>query len=252
MNALSLSLLCSVACLAFGDVDYCYNSGCNQTPCINRNYTHYKLAQQHPQGWNYVKPCTYYKVNSSAPSWSLHGLWPSHDSDNTFKDYLRCCNTTAYFDEEKIKELLPDMRLHWMSFTNNSNEKFWAHEWCSHGTCALEFETESSYFEKGVYLFKKYNLFDILRNSRIVPSDTEQYQCSAITQAIVSALNAYPIINCDDNHNDTCELLSICLCFSRENFTLVDCPNNYDIKSCRSDQPLIYRATANNNCHQRS
>lgn len=70
-------------------------------------------------------------------SWTIHGLWPNN-CDGTYSE--NCDSSRAYTDITTLLQnagetsTLSYMQTYWIS-DDESNEKFWEHEWATHGTC---------------------------------------------------------------------------------------------------------------------
>ena len=73
-------------------------------------------------------------VKDSATQWTIHGIWPT--TNNQIGPLY--CNRTDKFDPEKIRDLLPELRLKWTDVRAGGGDEFnfWRHEWEKHGTCA--------------------------------------------------------------------------------------------------------------------
>ena len=83
-------------------------------------------------------------VTGPTSSWTIHGLWPNN-CDGTYSE--SCDSSRAYTD---ITTLLTDagqtsvldyMQTYWVS-NDESSEKFWEHEWGTHGTCISTLDTD--------------------------------------------------------------------------------------------------------------
>lgn len=82
-------------------------------------------------------------VTGPTKSWTIHGLWPNK-CDGTYSE--NCDSSRAYTD---IGTLLKNagqtsvynyMNTYWVS-NSESAEKFWDHEWATHGTCVSTLHT---------------------------------------------------------------------------------------------------------------
>lgn len=76
-------------------------------------------------------------VTGPTDSWTIHGLWPNN-CDGTYS--TSCDKSRAYTDITTLLEdagktdTLSAMQTYWLS-NSESDEKFWEHEWSTHGTC---------------------------------------------------------------------------------------------------------------------
>lgn len=101
-------------------------------------------------------------------NWTIHGLWPSHESRDLSPEF--CCDNNscpvgkAQLDSTELSELsdieyspgtMLKQRLDksWSSCKAMPNAKFWEYEWKKHGTCTC-FETPAQYFK---FALKEYD-----------------------------------------------------------------------------------------------
>ncbi|KAE8453981.1 hypothetical protein EG329_007757 [Mollisiaceae sp. DMI_Dod_QoI] len=146
-------------------------------------------------------------------SWTIHGLWPNN-CDGTYSE--SCDSSRAYTDITTLlqnagqTQALSFMDTYWVS-DDESNEKFWEHEWSTHGTCisTLEPSCYSGYkkgeeavdfFVKVVSLFQTLPTYTWLKNAGITPSSSKTYKLSAMQSALESAFGAPVILLCQDTN----------------------------------------------------
>ncbi|XP_016113909.1 ribonuclease T2-like [Sinocyclocheilus grahami] len=142
------------------------------------------LTQHWPQTFCSVEKCT-----TNLSFWTLHGLWPNTG--------MRC-NTSWHFNASLIEDLIPEMKKYWPDLGAPSSPQFWKYEWTKHGTCAAKAESLNSqhkYFSKALELYHKFNLTNVLKNNRIVPSE-QHYTLDEVETAITSFYNVKTKIQC--------------------------------------------------------
>ncbi|KAH6691114.1 ribonuclease Trv [Leptodontidium sp. MPI-SDFR-AT-0119] len=193
---LAIAALAGLIPLAFaGAVESCSNDAsqlaCSGTStdscCFN---TPGGLFQQ-VQFWD-TNPAT-----GPSNSWTIHGLWPNN-CDGTCSE--NCDPTRVYTN---ITQLLT------AAGQTSSNEKFWDHEWATHGTCISTLspscysdytagEEAVDFFTKNVRLFQGLSTYTWLANAGITPSSDTSYQLSDMNSALESAFSAPVILLCQD------------------------------------------------------
>ncbi|KAK7695044.1 hypothetical protein QCA50_002232 [Cerrena zonata] len=143
-------------------------------------------------------------------SWTIHGLWPDN-CDGTFEE--NCDSSRAYTNiaglltAQGASDTLSFMNTHWVDI-NGQNEKFWEHEWSTHGTCYSTLETSClpsgsakgaeavAFFNTVVKLFKSLPTYDWLAQAGITPSSSKTYTLAQITSALKSASGVTPALDC--------------------------------------------------------
>ncbi|KUI55412.1 Ribonuclease T2-like [Cytospora mali] len=151
-------------------------------------------------------------VTGPANSWTIHGLWPDN-CDGTYSE--SCDSSRDYTDITELIEkygstsLLDYMDTYWLS-DDESNEKFWEHEWSTHGTCVstldpdcyTDYETGEEavdFFQVVVDLFKTLDTYSVLSDAGIVPSNSKTYTSDEIISAISDSFGKDPVILCDSD-----------------------------------------------------
>lgn len=170
------------------------------------------LTQHWPQTFCSVEKCT-----TNLSFWTLHGLWPNTG--------MRC-NTSWHFNASLIEDLIPEMKQYWPDLIEPSSPQFWKYEWTKHGTCAAKAESLNSqhkYFSKALELYSKFNLTNVLKNNRIVPSE-QHYTLDEVETAITSFYNVKTKIQCvHPGKGGQVQILGqIEICVDRD-FQLIDC-----------------------------
>lgn len=104
-------------------------------------------------------------------NWTIHGLWPT---DRTTPGPFDCVKPCPFNKKNINSSTLTAMKLHWPSI-QKSNELFWRHEYCKHGTCCTDIlPAPQDYFQKTIDLFETLDLANKLRNNGILPSNNQQ------------------------------------------------------------------------------
>jgi len=156
------------------------------------------------QFWD-TKPST-----GPVDSWTIHGLWP----DNCDGSHASNCDTTRdYTDipsllrEQGADETLSFMDRYWVDI-HGRNERFWEHEWSTHGTCYSTLQPSCLpgdnprgaeaviFFRRVVELFKQLPTYDWLASQGITPSESQTYALSDLTNALKAASGYTPAITC--------------------------------------------------------
>ncbi|KAI9934581.1 hypothetical protein ASPWEDRAFT_116974 [Aspergillus wentii DTO 134E9] len=146
-------------------------------------------------------------------SWTIHGLWPDH-CDGGYGEH--CDDSREVDDIESVlkdqgrTELLDYMQTYWIS-DSESNNKFWAHEWNTHGTCVntidpscytdyAEHEEVGDFFEQVVTLFKDLDTYTALSKAGITPTNDKTYTAKEIQSAVGSIHDGYEVtLLCNDD-----------------------------------------------------
>ncbi|KAJ3132066.1 ribonuclease T2-like [Physocladia obscura] len=130
---------------------------------------------------------------------TIHGLWPDNCSGFQVSD---CDPKRAYHDTAaRIAESLiyDNMTANWVSYKGDKESdynEFWGHEWAKHGTCYSLSDKKcvgnekaadvEKFFSDALYLSSKYNVYNALENSQIIPSPTAIYKSEDIKNAITA------------------------------------------------------------------
>ncbi|XP_045494672.1 ribonuclease Oy [Colias croceus] len=171
--------------------------------------------------WKKMDPMHKCSMPRKNDAWSIHGIWPT--KLGTIGPAF--CNRTWFFDPEKIRPIEDKLLEEWTNiFNGTSNYALWAHEWNKHGTCAAVLEPLSSefkYFSMGLDWLEKYSMGKILNDANISPSNSKDYHITEINNAIKSALNIDPAIECRKIDGQSF-ITEIRICFTKD-LKLSDC-----------------------------
>lgn len=154
-------------------------------------------------------------AGSPADSWTIHGLWP----DNCDGTYIENCdpsrdykNIAELLDSQGASSTLEYMQQYWLN-NHGTNERFWEHEWATHGTCYSTLDVDClpsdsptgaeavAFFETVVKVFKTLPTYDWLAGAGITPSWSETYTLSSLLSALEAASGGYtPQLTCSRSH----------------------------------------------------
>jgi ribonuclease T2 len=166
-------------------------------------------------------------TNFTNNHFNVHGIWPEYYNGS----YPQFCNTTQKFNASQLTPIYNDLTTYWTDYLNAT--AFWEHEYSRHGICAqndILLSTEFKFFNTGLALREKYDLYNYLSNSGIYPSNNTTYPISKIYTAIENVIQKKIVITCEKGIMD-----EIILCMD-STLELIDCPTNvpkcseYEIK----------------------
>ena len=129
--------------------------------------------------------------------WTIHGIWPTQYHKLTPSD----CNPSLNFNPSILDNIKEELETKWIYVNSKIHpELFWKHEWDKHGTCSTVIDsisTEMKYFRKGLELFDKYNVKNILEKANIVSG--RQYSVQTILQRVDRILGVRNYVDCVKN-----------------------------------------------------
>ena len=161
---------------------------------------------------------------------TIHGLWPEY-FNSTWPEF---CNKDK-FNLTAIQNITSDLKIFWTNFHNPLT--LWTHEFQKHASCAKSdplLNSEYKYFLTGLELRNQMNLYTMLNNSNIVPSNTAKYTTNQIQKAVYLGINHTAVIVCDKNN--ILNEIRVCL---NKNLELFDCPIS-EIKEQCQEEYIIY------------
>ncbi|ODM95187.1 Ribonuclease Oy [Orchesella cincta] len=189
------------------------------------------------------------RYEDRASFWSIHGIWPSKAGTEGPSFCSR-----VQFNISQLDPIRSSLDEYWYEIdSTKQGNYFWSHEWKKHGSCAKQlntFETELKYFNAGLDLRTKFDLFTALKNGGNIipekPADAEGYDVNKIEQSIKTALgtSATPYIQClrkkgssDSNDDADYYLLAVELCLTTD-LQLIDCTHKKRLTSNLKDNAL--------------
>ncbi|KAI0046625.1 ribonuclease T2 [Auriscalpium vulgare] len=190
------------------------DSGCGtsgQTSCSNTTVQKDLCCFQAPGGL--LLQTQFWDTNPStgpSNSWTIHGTTVT-SCDGTFQE--SCDSSRAYtgiaslLTAQGASDTLSFMQQYWVDI-NGDNEKFWEHEWSTHGTCMSTLEPSClpsgsakgaeaiAFFQQVVALFKTLPTYEWLSDAGITPSSSKTFTLSQLTTPLKAAFGGTPAIDC--------------------------------------------------------
>jgi len=182
--------------------------------------------------------CCFPDTGKPAADFGIHGLWPNYATchgrdDDAFSIVGRRGKCWPEYCEEEdgnalspweIRDLVASLARNWPTLSCRSGDsfEFWSYEWKKHGTCSNL--RPHDYFARALALKAAHNLTAILASAGIVPSDTETYSLSGVSDAIAAATGATANLQCNRDKDGQAQLYQVFQCVDREAKQLIDCP----------------------------
>ncbi|KAG0331082.1 low-affinity phosphate transporter [Podila horticola] len=146
---------------------------------------------------------------------TMHGLWPNNCDGSHGRNSMHCDPNREYNNVEDILSNYPDARVgflddmhkYWPSYQPNVRNpdfnRFWSHEWGTHGTCVStlgpscmdEDMAVYKYFDKGLELREEYDIHAALAAHNITPGET-RYSVDDMINAIEQELKVGAAVSC--------------------------------------------------------
>ena len=189
-------------------------------------YKYFNFVRQWSPNACYTSPhaCKHFPTNIN--TWTIHGLWPSLNATHYPSD---CDGEFCNFNSTLIADLAPRLHDEWPSDYKGGDTKFWAHEYCKHGTCCTDLlSTERDFFEKVLCLHAKLDMGAALKRAHVVPDVNKPYGMDQLTDAIREGFNVErATLWCrfvKDGEGETKQLLyQVSICIDKE-FKPISCP----------------------------
>jgi len=147
-------------------------------------------------------------VTGPVDSWTIHGLWP----DNCDGTFTSSCDPSRFYPSitnilnNAGRSDLVDYMTTYMVSNSESPEKFWEHEWNTHGTCYSTLgpscispagQDAVDFFNTLVNLFQTLPTYTWLANAGILPDSSTTYTLSQLSGALTSASGGFtPALYC--------------------------------------------------------
>ncbi|KAJ4961113.1 hypothetical protein NE237_021023 [Protea cynaroides] len=191
--------------------------------CISsQDFDFFYFVQQWPGSYcDTRRSCCYPTTGKPEADFGIHGLWPNYD-DGT---YPSSCDSSIRYDASKISDLKSSLERYWptLNCPSSNGDKFWAHEWMKHGSCAESIFDEHGYFQAALNLRKQVNLLQALESAGIKP-DGRFYSVEKIKEAITEAIGFTPGIDCNVDTSKNHQLYQVFLCVDTSGTKLIECP----------------------------
>ncbi|CAN6219613.1 unnamed protein product [Urochloa humidicola] len=203
--------------------------------------------------------CCFPDTGKPAADFGIHGLWPNYAQCQRRqglaaramlgedvaavvsamglrgKCWPEYCDDGNALSPWKIRDLVKALEQNWPTLSckgSGSSFEFWSYEWKKHGTCSnLE---QRDYFARSLAIKAAHNLTEILAGAGIVPSETERYSVTSISDAIVQGTGFRANIECNRGSGRQSQLYQVYQCVDKEAMQLIDCTLSMPTK-CRGD-----------------
>jgi len=150
------------------------------------------FVQVWPVSWIYLNNTN---NNFTNDYFTIHGIWP----DNTNGPYPEYC-AKEYLNLTTLADVLADLAKYWTDFTDPYS--LIKHEYEKHWTCLQDdplLDTAHKYFSMGLSLRNKINIYALLRDCQIIPSNSVKYETAILANIISNYTGHRIVITCDDN-----------------------------------------------------
>lgn len=156
--------------------------------------------------------------------WQIHGAWPEND-DGTWP--ANCC-TNHHFDANLLESIEPQLEESWKTLKKSgTNEKFWAHEYNKHGSCAHDsplLNNVFKYFNNTLAAFKEVHLEKWLAAGGIVPSASKMYSSQHFDHTIQVGLGYDTQLSCVNRKGGISTISQVNICLDKITLKPIDCP----------------------------
>lgn len=200
----------------------------------NHHFDFVLLAIQWPQTFCSTTACV-----PHADRWQIHGAWPEND-DATWPS--NCC-TNHPFDASLLESIEPELVASWKTLKKSgTNEKFWAHEYNKHGSCAHDaplLNDVFKYFNNTLAAFREVHLEKWLTAAGIVPSTGRQYSARHFDHAIQVGLGHDAQLSCVNRKGGVSTISQVNICLDKITLKPIDCP--LADRNCKTN--IAYRPT---------
>ena len=152
------------------------------------NYNYFDFVRQWSPGMCYKRGYNCKDFPDHIDGWTIHGLWPSEDAWN----YPSDCASRCWLSTNTIRDLTNELHDEWPTAFGGGDTKFWAHEFCKHGTCCKDvYPSIRDYFSAGLSLHSALSLDDALAKANIHPSETKTFTFTQLDSALAAAFGDF-------------------------------------------------------------
>ena len=191
---------------------------------VSMAWDYFIFVQVWPESWTNISNNSYF---------TIHGLW----MENLNGSYPEYCSGSP-FNVSELNPIKDQLTTFWTDFKNAT--EFWKHEYNKHFKCAQDtFPNVYKLFYYGLMLRNKYNLYELLKNNGIYPSNTVFYDINKINYVF----NTSVVITCETENI----LTEIWMCMDKQ-FRPFGCPKNLSASGCKFSK-LWYKKFGNNNVY---
>lgn len=194
------------------------------TPAVfpNVSYDYLILVQQWGPGiYARNKEC---EAAGRKKRWTIHGLWPAK---NNSESPIFCPGEE--FNETVLDQIKSELNKYWPDLMppKERNSTFWRYQWEKHGTCAGDIPKLNgtlNFFQTTLALYHKYNVLELLSNSRIDPSKEGTYSANQIINELSKGNRTKVELKCErvPNTKKQSVLTEIRFCLDKE-LEPIDC-----------------------------
>ncbi|KAH7847182.1 hypothetical protein Vadar_022948 [Vaccinium darrowii] len=199
-------------------------------PIATASFDFFKLSIQWPPAFKYPG------FTPSPLNFTIHGLWP-HNFTTTAP--LPCKAQAPY--TWVTGPLLGRLQKSWPNVRQGTqlNQKFWEHEWDSHGGCSETTYNQMAYLTLAADLNDKHNILLSLRAANITRGASASLL--AFEQAIKSHTTKWPELACRWD-KPLRVLWEVRICYDSSSLAIIDCPLNQHptICSTRWSGPIYF------------
>ncbi|CAL5061466.1 unnamed protein product [Urochloa decumbens] len=226
-----------------------------------KDFDFFYFVQQWPGSFcGTSQGCCFPDTGKPAADFGIHGLWPNYAQcqgrqglaaramlggadvaavisavGRRGKCWPEYCDDGNALRPWAIRDLVRSLEQNWPTLSckgNGRSFEFWSYEWKKHGTCSnLE---QRDYFASALAVKAAHNLTEILAGAGIVPSESETYSVSSVSEAIAQGTGFKANLECNRGAAGEAQLFQVYQCVDKEAKQLIDCPLSMPTK-CRGD-----------------
>ena len=132
-------------------------------------------------------------------------------------------------------QLQNDMAMSWPTLSLPTNDRFWSHEWTSHGMCQPS--KPYWYFSTGITLYHRIDLYNVFHKNGIA-SGTSNATNDVRNIISTQAGGKKIILRCSDMKNGTYFLSEVVICIDMVGQNFIDCnqPREIAYNNCVGGQ----------------
>ena len=197
-------------------------------------FDYFLFVELWPATWIHNSKITY---NFSNNFFGIHGIWGEY-YNGSYPEF--CSNSSTHFNVSALSSIKNNLTQYWTDFNNAT--KFWEHEFLKHFTCVTDtFPYPYKLFWIGLYLRQKFNVYNALNASNIIPNNIHKpMHISYFVNALKKYYGKNVIVACERDTSGRSYLLSeVRLCFTKH-FELFDCPTLLQNREACSANKITY------------
>ncbi|KAH9620830.1 hypothetical protein KSS87_007173 [Heliosperma pusillum] len=167
-------------------------------PSPNTPIAFHRIVMMWPKAYCHINKC----IKTPPGTFTMHGVWPSFPNGESKIN----CPVKEPFSSSIISLIEDKMKSCWPSYVQ-ANDRFWGHEWVTHGSCA---------------------------DMCIVPGPKKTYVPKAYYDALVSYFKFTPQLTCKEKVGDKNKdkyLYEVVFCVDLK-FNPINCPRDKYLSGC--------------------